>query len=264
MVFISISRYTGNEILGFGNALAMAFIGLGACFVSSVAISKFARDSRRTTIAVVLNSSFPNVTFLGFPIIYALFGANGLGPAALYAMGISVPHLIFGVMFASSAAKKRITKWRVLESVVTFPAAFALIAALLFVIYRAALPTVVRDIFDIYLAKPFFSLFLLIVGYQMPLVNPRKYFKDLTMVGLMRFIVSPLVTYAVIMALGLSLTGDVTPKPGLIMSIMPPAIFNFMLAYNYKLDLKQYGALIFYPTVIFLFVALPIMSLFIF
>jgi predicted permease len=264
VVFVSISRYSLNEILGFGNAIAMALIGLGAVFVSSVAIARFARDDRETTIAVVINSSFMNVTFLGLPIVYALLGQGGLGPAALYAVGISVPNLVFGVIFASSAAKKRVTVGRVIESVLTFPAAFALIVALLFVAFGAFLPTIVRDTFDIYLTRPFFALMLLLVGYQMPVVNPRKYFKDLTMVSLMRFIVSPLVTYLIIFALGLNFKTDITPKPAMILSIMPPAIFNFILAWNYKLDTKLYSSLIFYPTVLFLFVAFPILSMLIF
>jgi len=40
---------------------------------------------------------------------------------------------------------------------------------------------------------------------------------------------------------------------------MPPAIFNIILAYNFKLDLKLYGAMVFYSTFVSLFVALPIM-----
>ncbi len=259
IVFVSISRYSMNEILGFGNALVFAIIGLGACFVSSVAISKFSRDDRKTTIAVVLNSSFQNVTHLGFPVIYALFGSEGLGPAALYAVGIAVPNLIFGVVLGSSAAKRKVKAGELIDRVITFPAAFALIVAMLFVAFGAYLPVIVRDTFDVHLAKPFFALMLLLVGYQIPLVNPRKYFKDLTMVGVMRFVVSPLITYIAISAMGLSIASDVTPKPSMILSIMPPAIFNIVLAWNYKLDMKLYGALVFYPTLLSLFVVLPVL-----
>ncbi|MFH1820918.1 MAG: AEC family transporter [Methanobacteriota archaeon] len=264
VVFVSLSRYTWTEIMSFGNAFVLAFFGLGACFVASVVISRFSGDDRKTIVAVVLNSSFPNVTFLGFPVIYALMGLAGLGPATLYAVGISVPHLILGVMLTSSAARRKISIGSVIENVVTFPAAFALIVALLFVGLEAPLPTFARDFFDVYLTKPFFALMLLLVGYQMPIVNPRKYFKDLTMVSAMRFIVAPLITYALIMALGLNLKTDITPKPSMIQSIMPPAFFNFMLAWNYKLDLKMYGALIFYTTMLSLFIVLPILFILIF
>ncbi|MGC8817238.1 MAG: AEC family transporter [Candidatus Hadarchaeum sp.] len=267
VVFVSISRYSMVELAMMGNAFVLAFFGMGVCFVSSVAVSRISGDDRKTMVAIVLNSAFQNVTFLGFPIIYAFFdvrGLNGLGPAALYAVGISVPHLILGVMLASTAVRKKISVGTVVENVITFPAAFALIIALLFVAFSAPLPTVARAFFDTYLTKPFFALMLLLVGYQMPVVSPRKYVKDITMVSLLRFIVCPLVTYGLIMALGLSLHTDITPRPSMILAIMPPGFFNMMLAWNYKLDLKMYSAIIFYTTLLSLFIVLPLTYMFIF
>jgi hypothetical protein len=199
-----------------------------------------------------------NVTYLGLPVVYALLGSGGLGPASLYAMGIGIPHLVFGIMLASSAAKKRVTLGSLIETVVTFPAAFALIVALLFVGFGAPLPDVVRDFFDANLAKIFFALMLLVVGYQMVIIKPRKYAGLLTTVGAIRFLICPLVTYIGILALGLKMS-DLTPMPALIQAAMPPAIFNMILAYNYNLDRKLYGALIFYLTLISLFVVLPLL-----
>jgi len=262
VVFFSIARYSLPQILGFGNALLLAFVGLGVCFVSSVMISYIAKDDRKTTVAITMNSAFMNVTYLGLPVVYALLGTSGLGPASLYAMGIAVPNLVFGIMLVSSAAKKRITPGSLIENVVTFPAAFMLIVALLFVGFGAPLPDVAREFFDVHLAKLFFALMLLVVGYQMIIVRPRKYAGFLTTVGAIRFVVCPLVTYLGILALGLHMA-DLTPKPALILSVMPPAIFNLFLAYNYKLDRKLYGALIFYLTLVSLFVVVPVLLFFI-
>jgi predicted permease len=225
-----------------------------------VVISHVAKDDRGTTVAVTLNSSFMNVTHLGLPVVYALLGGGSLGPASLYAMGIGVPNLIFGIMLVSSVAHKRVTPGYLIESVVTFPAAFLLIAALLFVGFGAPLPAEVPGFFDTYLARPFFAIMLLVVGYQMSIVRPRKFAEWLATVGTMRFLICPLVTYAGILSLGLSMT-DLTPLPALIMSVMPPAIFNMILAYNYKLDRDLYGALFFYPTLISLFLVVPLLSL---
>ncbi len=264
VVLVSISRHTASELFVFANAFFLAFFSLGVCFVTSVAISRFTSDDRKITISVVLNSSFQNCTFLGFPIIYALLGADGLGPATIYAIGISVPHLIFGVILASNVAKKRITAGLVLHNIITFPAAFALIVAILFVTLSAFLPSLIRDTFDVYLADLFFALMLLLVGFRMPIVSPMKYLKTLTTVSIMRFIVGPLVTISAILLLGLNIKTDITPKPALIMAIMPPGMLNLVLALRYKLDLKMYGTLIFYPTLISLFIMLPVLFLLIF
>lgn len=264
VVFVSIARYSLDQILGFGNAAVFAFMGLGVCFVLAVGISTLLRHDRKTTVAVTLNSSFMNVTYLGLPMVYAMVGIGGLGPASLYAVSIGIPHLVLGVALASSASKRRVNLRFVLENVLIFPATIALITALLFVGFHAHLWDVARNTFDVYLAKPFFALMLLFVGYQMPLVNPRKYVSKLAIVGAIRFLVCPLVVFALIGMAELSVATDISPKPSLIQAVMPPAVFNFFLAYNFKQDLKLYGAMVFYPTLFSLFVALPLMIHFIF
>lgn len=264
VVFFSIARYSWDNILAFGYAAILAFASLGVCFVLAVAVSTLMHHDRKTTIAVTLNSAFMNVTYLGLPLVYAMIGINDaryMGAASLYAVAIGVPHLALGVALASGAAKKHVSARFVLENVLIFPATIALITALLFVGFNAY-PLGVET-FDAYLAKPFFALMLLFVGYQMPIVDPRKYASKLATVGVIRFLVGPLVTFALIAVLGLRIT-DLSTKPSLIQAIMPPAVFNIFLAYNFKLDLKLYGAMVFYLTLISLFVALPLMILLVF
>jgi predicted permease len=259
VVFVSIARYSLSEILGFGNAAVFALVGVGVCFVLAVGLSTLMRYDRKTTIAITLNSAFMNVTYLGLPLVYAMVGVGGLGPASLYAVAIGIPHLILGVALATSASKRRVSPRFVLENVLVFPATIALITALLFVGFHAHLWDIVKNTFDMHLAKPFFALMLLFVGYQMPLVNPRKYASKLATVGAIRFLVCPILTFALIGMAGLVIATDVSPKPALIQAMMPPAVFNVILAHNFKLDIKLYGAMVFYLTFVSLFVALPIM-----
>jgi predicted permease len=202
-----------------------------------------------------------NVTYLGLPIVYALTGLEGLGPASLYAMVIGVPHLIFGVAFAGSEKKKRVNLRLILEKVMTFPAAIALIIALLFVGLEVPVPSSILNIFDNHLYWPFFTLMLLLIGYHTPLVNPRKYAWALTTVGTIRLMMCPLVTYFFISLLDLNIAESISAKPALIQAIMPPAVFNMILAHHFKLDLKLYGAIVFYLTIMSIFVALPLMIL---
>jgi len=263
VVFFSTTRYYRlNEIVWFGNALLFGFISVGACFVSAVAISHLAKDDRKTTIAMALNSAFMNVTYLGFPAVYAILGPNALAPAALFAMGVGTLNIIFGTALASSAAKKRLTPRSLATKVLTFPAVFALIAALIFIAFQARVPSVAIDAFDAYLTMPFFALMLLLVGYQIPLVSPRGYSEELTTVGVLRFIVSPIITFVMILALGLDFSTSLSLKASLVLSVMPPAVFNIILAHNFKLDDKLYGAIVFYLTLISIFVVLPVIATF--
>lgn len=257
VVFGSIAWQSPTKIMG--AAVPLAFIGLGVCFPLSMILAKTMGFDRRVGAAVTLNSSFMNVTYLGFPIVYALIGSRYMGAASLYAMAIGIAHLTFGMALAAAATGKKVSVRQIVLGVLTFPAAFVLIVALLFA-FLGNPPFDLRPAFD-YIAIPAFFLMLLLVGYQMPLVNPRKYAGALATTGLVRFVVCPLITAVGISALGLSLIDPaaMTAKPALIMAAMPPAVFNIIIASKYKLDLKLYGALVFYLTIISLFVALPLL-----
>ena len=263
VVFVSIARYSRDQILSFGSAAILGLASMGISFVLAVVISNIMKQDRKTTIAITLNSAFMNVTYLGFPLVYAMVGITGLGPASLFAVVVAVPNLALGVALASAATKRRVNARLVVENVLIFPATIALIAAMLFIGFDVHLPDVVSETFDQFLAKPFFALMLVFVGFQMPIVNPRKYKSKLATVGAIRFLISPLVTYGLMMAIGLTMK-DLVSKPSLILAIMPPAVFNFFIAHNFNLDRKLYGAIVFYLTIICLFIALPLMIFLIF
>lgn len=255
IVFSSIAYQSPTWILG--AALPLAFVGLGVCFILSMGIARTMHLDKKASAAMILNASFMNVTYLGLPIVYALFGPAGLGPASLYAMAIGVMHLTFGVALATSAAGKKVSPRSIVLGVLTFPAAFALIVALLFVGFRALPPTDMKTVLD-YLAKPSFFLMLLFVGYKMPPINPRKYLSSLATVGIIRSLICPIVTYFCIIVLpGVEIGGPIA-KPALIMAAMPPAVFNMVIANKFKLDLKLCGALVFYLTLVSLFLVLPL------
>ncbi len=254
IVFSSIAYQSPTRILG--AAVPLAFLGLGVCFILSMAVARAMRLDKKASTAIVLNASFMNVTYLGLPIVYALGG--DLGPASLYAMAIGITHLTFGVAMATSAAGKKVSLRSIVLGVLTFPAAFTLIVALLFVGFRALPPTDMKIALD-YLAKPSFFLMLLFVGYKIPPINPRKYLSSLATVGIIRSLICPIVTYLCIMALPGIEIGGPTAKAALIMAAMPPAVFNMVIANKFKLNLKLYGALVFYLTLVSLFLALPLM-----
>ena len=253
VVFGAIAWQTPTKILG--AAVPLAFIGLGVCLVPLLFVAGSMRFDKKESTAIILNSAFMNVTYLGLPLVYILGG--DMGPASLYAMAIGVVHLTFGLVLLNSAAKKKTSLRKIVLRVLTFPAAFVLIVALLFA-FLGRPPYSIQPIFTDYLSKPSFVLMLLYVGYKLPLVNPRKYLRPLAIVGIFRFAVCPLITYVGILAFGLELTG-LTAKPALIMAVMPPAVFNIVLAHEFKQDLKLYGTIVLYLTIVSLFVALPLM-----
>jgi len=258
VVFISIAWQGLDQIRGLAPVVALAFVGFGVCFFLAIAASSMMHVGKKMGAAVAMNSAFMNVTYLGLPVVYAILGTpEAMAAASIYAMIIGVLHLTLGVAFVTSSTGKKAGARSISYGVLTFPAAFVLIIALLFVGLRGMPPTAIRTSLD-FIAKPSFALMLLLVGYQMPLVNPRKYAPALTVTGIIRLLICPLITYACIILFGLSVTGSIS-RTALIMAAMPPAVFNVYLAHNFKLDLKLYGTIVLYLTFISLFLALPLM-----
>jgi predicted permease len=255
LIFSSITSQS-LRVRDYGSAILLAFLGLGFCFVISAMATSIRQLNREASVAIALNASFMNVTHLGLPAVYAIVGPPGLSPASFYAMVIGILHLTLGTALASAAARKRVSTRSILEGLLTFPPAFALIVALLFVGFKAYPPDEMMEVLD-YIASPSLVLMLLLVGYQIPLVDPREHFRDLATVGAIRLVMCPLVTYAF---MGLLDPSEAVRKSVMIQATMPPAIFNMILAHNFKLDVRRYGALVFYLTLASMLVAVPIIG----
>ncbi len=245
-------------VFDLGTAAVLALIGLGVTAVLSSFITGDYRMNKERSIAVFLNSCFMNYTFLGLAVVYAVIGVSGMGAASMYAVAMGVAHLTVGVALAASSSRKGVSVRDVILSILTFPAAFALIIALLCVGFNVSFPVQAQNMVDGFM-MPAVILMGLAAGYQMPLVNPRKYLGVISLVGGIRLIVCPVFTFFAVLLLGYSAT--TVGNTSLILAVMPPGVFNLILAQKFGLDLKLYGAIVFYLTVISLFVAVPLMVL---
>lgn len=252
---IAIERPFG--IFTLSSAAILACIGLGATSALSVMITHLVGMNREKSIAVFLNASFMNYTFLGLAVVYAVIGIKGLAAASIYAVAMGVIHLTVGVALAAGGSKRRIKVRTVILSILTFPAAFALIVAFLFVGFDAAIPhwEQAQEAVSTFVT-PAVILMTLTAGYQMPLVDPRKYLSSIVTVGTIRLAICPLVTYMAMILLGFT---EEVGHSALLLSCMPPGIFNIILAERFGLDLKLYGASIFYLTVVSLFIVIPLL-----
>jgi len=255
-VLVSVARYSLSELMGGLAAMAMALLAVGGCFLFSTGISFLAGFGRERTVGVVLNSSFMNVGHLGLPLVYALLGTEYLLPASFYAVAVAVLNLVMGVYMLSSLSNGG---KHPLNYFIGFPPLLALLFAMVFVGAGATLPEEVWGFFDDYLAGPFFLLMLLFAGYCLELVSPTKYKEELLLIGVARFLFSPAITIFAMMMMDLSFTHDLSPKPSLLLSIMPPAAFNLLLAHTYKSERDLYGAAVMFLTLFSLFFLLPLL-----
>ena len=244
------------NVFDLGAAAILALIGLAVTAVLSSFITGDYKMNKERSTAIFLNSCFMNYTFVGLAVVYAVLPGvrDALGIASMYAVAMGIAHLTVGVALAASSGRKKVSPREVALSILTFPAAFALIVALIFVAFNVGFSVQHQSLVDMF-TLPVLILMLLAAGYQMPMFDPRKYMDVIAIVGAIRLIICPVFTFFAILLLGYTATP--VANTSMILAIMPPGIFNLILAQKFGLDLKMYGAIIFYLTIASLFVALP-------
>jgi len=239
-----------------GSPVILACFGLAASAVLSAFAITRARMEKKRGAALALNACFMNYGYLGFPLAYSLLGMEGLAIAAIYGVVVGIFHLTVGAAFAVGASGKKVNPRLVAGELLAFPPVFAMIIALglVTILGPPILPTVVSDLLE-KLTLPLFVCFLLLVGYSMQFVNPREYSRELSITGAVRFVACPLVTYLGAVLMGVD---PIVRKSAVLLSVMPPAMFNIVLAKRFKLDVGLTSAMIFYLTLVSLFVVTPL------
>jgi len=246
----------------FGSPVILACFGLAASAVfSALAITRAHMEKKRGA-ALALNACFMNYGYLGFPLAALLFGGEGLAIAAVYGVVIGIFHLTVGAAFAVGAAGKKVKSRLVAGELLAFPPVFAMLVALGLVVSLGSplLPTEISQPLET-LTLPLFVCFLLLVGYDMQFVNPRRYWRELSVAGVVRFVACPIVTYLGAVLMGVDPIRDrPVMQTAVLLSIMPPAMFNIVLARRFKLDLGLTSAMIFYLTLVSLFAVIPLVT----
>ncbi len=262
LVFGAVAVETPAGILSFGSMSALALIGIGTTSVVAV-IGTYVIDlDRAKSTEVFINATFMNYTFLGLAVVQSVLGAKALGPASIYAVTVGVIHLTVGLVLTKSSAGQKVSAKEVLTDILSFPAALALITALLFVVFEAGVPyeSLAKSAYDNYANLASF-LMVLATGYKMKIGTLREHLSTIFGVGSIRLGLGPLVTWLVISMVGVK---ESVGNVALVLSVMPPGVFNIILAERFDLDIESYGSTVFYLTLVSLFVAMPILIFYIF
>lgn len=177
---------------------------------------------------IILTSIFPNVVFLGFPILLTLYG--DITYASLYSLVMLVYNITVGGLLGAR-------RHEVFYAVVKLPIIYGFIVG---VLVHYMFPLVIEP--TVLYTKALSSIIAtygaaLVLGYSLPvtLSNTREYYAPTLIQGFYRFVVSPIIHYVLAMLLSLP---EVAVKQLLVESIMPPALTNTILArvhgWNYE------------------------------
>ena len=175
--------------------IAAAWISFAFSILFFSVLGSIFKWSKKLTGALIISAGFANTSFLGFPIIEALYGKSGLKTAVLVDQpGCFVVLSTFGVLVAILHSKGSTTAGQLLKKILLFPPfmAFAIAMGMSILDY---------DFFDLLqeglkeIGNLITPLALFAVGLQLSFDRKSKHFPFLTLGLLFKLILMPLLIF---------------------------------------------------------------------
>lgn len=193
----------------------------------------------------LLLNSFSNAGFLGLPLCWIVFGSQGLYYGSLYVVIVGLIHYSLGIVVALREEKAGWTS--AIKDTLRFPVFWIFLIILVIFNLRITPSPQIMNAFGI-IGQ--IALFLIMLYVGLNLVKPDKikeFYKETFYVGAFRFLISPLVIFLPMLFL----------KPDgaqilAFMAMMPPAIFNTVIASYYRLNERLCASITTILTILFL------------
>lgn len=242
-------------ISSLGIAVSAAVGVLGSILLSALLCRSCQHDGR-VTGAVILAASFPNVTYMGLPVLESLFGDSGRSIAIQYDLFACTPLLLtVGILIARNYGRQENAAplW---QSLLQVPPLWAALAGVLLNLSGIGLPVALDKWLEM-LAAGVIPLMLFSLGlslrwdtidaHRLPTVFP---------ILMLQLFIAPLIVWGVAQGIGLDgmlLNGTVME------AAMPSMVIGIVLCDRYGLDTGLYAAAVTITTLLSLF-TLPMWS----
>lgn len=201
---------------------------------------------QRADLSLFFVSTFPNSVFLGFPVIYVLFGT--INVAAIFgvltvALNVLIPDIV-------------VSKKAPLRSLLT---STAILGFVIGVLGHYSLGIIAKELYSKLNWVP--SLLSYTATYTMGLRIPVKFKKIhgivyyLAITGIFRFVLAPILVIVISMLAGIV---GLNRAELVIISMMPPAVMNALIAEKYKWNSELVALIIALLTIIYLVFIFPI------
>lgn len=220
--------------------------------VSYIALYPIKSDKK---IIMQFANVFSNCGFVGFPIIYSIFGNEGIIYASIFNMFFTIAVWTYGVMLFNGNIDKKD-----LKKVLLNPSIIAVIIGLIIMIFKINIPDVLYSTLEL-VGGLTSSLSMIIIGVILGNANILKYLKDYTIYysSLLKLILLPCILILVSRIIN---DTSMVSKTLIIITAMPAAAMTSILAENFDKE-KEYSAVIVFITTLIFLVTFPMLLKFI-
>lgn len=236
---LMVETQADTQELGVGYLFAMSFLFYALMLILSVVLVFAIRVPKEKRRLYLFMTIFGNVGFMGFPVVTAVYGNEGLFYSAILNCAFNIIIYTFGVVLmtagtADQGSGKNVLKTIKWKKLLLSPAVLCSAVAVLIFSCRIHLPCILTDTFDTLggLTSP---LAMLVVGANLSGMKVKEMLSDwkLDLYVLLRQIALPLVFW---LAIRLFTTHPVLAPVWLLLSGMPVANTTALFATEYKGD----------------------------
>ncbi len=209
--------------------LMIADLGIFGVSTTYVLVSIFAlsiitrRFEEKVGKALIITSTFQNAVFLGFPVMILLY--NDLSAAATYSLLLFIYHIVTAGLLSTG-------RGNIVGSIIRIPILYGFLSGTLI---HYVVPSGIVDGLHVILSPshPLLSYSAVyVLGSTIPLTTSiiRNSLSEILLIGIWRFIVSPIIHFILLMFLQLP---QLYEAEIMVLSVMPPAVMNTVLARIY-------------------------------
>lgn len=240
--------------------LGIAWLGFALSFVFFSAFGKLFNWSKKLTGCLIITAGLGNTSFVGFPLVEAVYGKKGLETAVIVDQpGSFVVVSTLAILVATLFSRGTATPNEIIKKILFFPPFIAFSMALLLNVANIDFPTIMQSVFQ-RLGSTVTPIALVSVGMQLDFDSKSKHWKFLSLGLLFKLFITPAFFYLlyVILLNGKGLEVQVC----IFEAAMAPMITGTIVATTYGLKPKLssmmigFGIPISFLTLIFWYVIL--------
>ncbi|KGO90200.1 AEC family transporter [Flavobacterium suncheonense] len=217
--------------------LGIAWLGFGLSFLFFTAFSKVFGWSKKLTGCLIIVAGLGNTSFVGFPVVEAVYGKKALETAVIVDQPgsfvvVSTVAILIASLYSRSTENSTTT---VFKKILLFPPFIAFIVAVLLNVMQLDFPEMLQSVFQ-RLGTTVTPIALVAVGMQLEFDWKSKHWKFLTLGLFFKLLITPAFFYLLYVMI-LNGKGQEV-QVSVLEAAMAPMITGAIVAVNYGLKPK--------------------------
>ncbi|GAA4775703.1 MULTISPECIES: AEC family transporter [Flavobacterium] len=216
--------------------LGIAWLGFALSYLFFTAFSKMFGWSKKLTGCLIIVAGLGNTSFVGFPVIEALYGKKALETAVIVDQpGSFVVVSTLALLVATMYSRSTTSSGEIFKKILFFPPFIAFVISCFLNVFKLDFPTELQSVFQ-RLGSTVTPIALVSVGMQLEFDSKSKHWKFLTLGLLFKLFITPAFFYLLYVVI---LKGNgLEVQVSLLESAMAPMITGAIVASNYGLKPK--------------------------